>query len=68
MRHDHFRHITGLHVRRLGGTKGDRRRPIAVNRVARTLERSSGDLLQGERPICNSGAQCRIDNFFNLLT
>ena len=68
MRHDHFRHITGLHVRRLGGTKGNRRRPIAVSRIARTLERSSGDLLQGERSICNSGAQCRIDNFFNLLT
>ena len=68
MRHDRFRHITGLHVRRLGGTKGNRRRPIAVSRIARTLERSSGDLLQGERSICNSGAQCRIDNFFNLLT
>ena len=68
MRHDRFRHITGLHVRRLGGTKGNRRRPIAISRITRTLERCCGDLLQGKRPICHSGAQSRIDNFFNLLT
>ena len=68
MRHDRFCHIAGLHVRRLRGAKGNRRRPITVSRVARTLERSSGNLLQGERSVCNGGAQCRIDNFFNLLT
>ena len=68
MRHNRVRDIPRFHMRSLGSTQGDRRRPIAVSRIARTLERCSGDLLQGERSVCNGGAQCRIDNFFNLLT
>ena len=68
MRHNRVRDIPRFHMRSLGSTQGDRRRPIAVSRIARTLERCSGDLLQGKRSICNGGAQCRIDNFFNLLT
>ena len=68
MRHNRVRNIPRFHMRSLRGAKGNRRRPITVSRVARTLERSGGDLLQGERSICNGGAQCRIYNFFNLLT
>ena len=68
MRHNRVSDIPRFHMRSLGSTQGDRRRPIAVSRIARTLERCSGDLLQGERSVCNGGAQCHIDNFFNLLT